>query len=89
MLVFFFLKKKTKETIINIGTGKDYTIKYYLEFIKKKLKVNTFTYYDKKKPDGTPRKLLNISLARSYGWKPKTSLEAGFNLTYREYLKIV
>jgi len=85
----FFLKKKTKETVINIGTGKDHTIKYYLEFIKKKLKVNAFTYYDKKKPDGTPRKLLNISLARSYGWKPKTSLEAGFNLTYREYLKII
>jgi len=51
--------------------------------------VNAFTYYDKKKPDGTPRKLLNISLAKSYGWKPKTSLEAGFNLTYREYLKII
>ena len=83
----FFLKKKTKETLINIGSGQDYKIKYYLNFIQKKLKVKGKIYFDKTKPDGTKRKLLDISLALSYGWKPKISLSKGFDLTYSAFLR--
>jgi GDP-L-fucose synthase len=83
----FFLKKKTKETLINIGSGQDYKIKYYLNFIQKKLKVKGKIYFDKTKPDGTKRKLLDISVALSYGWKPKISLSKGFDLTYSAFLK--
>jgi GDP-L-fucose synthase len=83
----FFLKKKTKETLINIGSGKDYKIKYYLNFIKKKLNVNAKIFFDRAKPEGTKKKLLDISLALSYGWKPKISFSEGFDLTYKSFLK--
>ena len=83
----FFLKKKTKETLINIGSGQDYKIKYYLNFIQKKLKIKEKIYFDKTKPDGTKRKLLDISVALSYGWKPKISLSKGFDLTYSAFLR--
>jgi GDP-L-fucose synthase len=83
----FFLKKKTKETLINIGSGKDYKIKYYLNFIKKKLNVKAKIFFDRAKPDGTKKKLLDISLALSYGWKPKISFSEGFDLTYKSFLK--
>ena len=85
----FFLKKKTKESLINIGSGKDYKIKYYLNFIKKKLNVNGKVFFDTEKPDGTKKKLLDISLALSYGWKPKISFSEGFDLTYKSFLKNV
>jgi len=85
----FFLNKKTKESLINIGSGKDYKIKYYLNFIKKKLNVNGKVFFDTEKPDGTKKKLLDISLALSYGWKPKISFSEGFDLTYKSFLKNV
>jgi GDP-L-fucose synthase len=85
----FFLNKRTKETLINIGSGKDYKIRYYLNFIKKKLNVKGNVFFDGAKPDGTKKKLLDISLALSYGWKPKISLSEGFDLTYKSFLKNV
>ena len=42
--------------------------------------------FDKKKPNGTPRKVLNSNLAKSYGWKSKISLRKGFELTYSSFL---
>ena len=83
----FFMKKKTKETIINIGTGKDYSIKRYVEIIskilipEKKFKIK----FDKTKPNGTPRKVLDVSLATNYGWKSKTKLEEAIQLTYKNF----
>ena len=85
----YFMNKKTKHDIINIGTGKDYTIKYYAQFISKiilpnkKIKIE----YDRSKPNGTPRKVMDISLAKKYGWKPGTSLELAVLKTYQTYLK--
>ena len=43
--------------------------------------------FDKLKPDGVPRKVLDISLAKKYGWKPKISLEDGFDITYKDFFK--
>ena len=43
--------------------------------------------FDKKYPDGTPRKVLDTSLAKKYGWKAKTSLKDGFNKTYKEFIE--
>ena len=85
-----FHEKKIKETIINIGTGKDYTIKDYANKIlskiisDKKIRIK----YDKKKPNGTPRKVLDISLAKKYGWYPKTKLNDAIIKTYDHFLKI-
>ena len=83
----FFLKKKTKETLINIGSGKDKTINEYAKFIMKELKVDLALIYDTKKPDGTPRKVMDISVAKKYGWSPKISLEEGFSKVIQSYLK--
>jgi GDP-L-fucose synthase len=83
----FFLKRHTEECLINIGIGKDKTIKQYAEFIIKKLGVKLQIKFDNKKPDGTPRKLLDVSLAKRYGWYPKISLSEGFDITYKNFLK--
>lgn len=83
----FFLKKYTKHSLINIGTGKDKTIEQYAEFIIKKLGLKIKINFDTKKPDGTARKLLDISIARKYGWFPKISLSEGFDITFRDFLK--
>jgi len=83
----FFMRKKTKETLINIGTGKDYRIKDYVNFILKKLDLKIKIKYNKSKPDGVLRKLLDVSKARKYGWTAKTSLDDGFKKTYSEFEK--
>ena len=83
----FFLKKKTKHDLINIGSGEEKTILEYCKFVIKKLNVNLKIKLDKKKPNGTPRKKLDLSLAKKYGWKSKYSLNKGFDLTYDDYLK--
>ena len=85
----FFMKKKIKQTFINIGTGKDYTIREYAFLINKiinpgkKLKIKL----DKTKPNGTPRKVLNIKLAKSYGWEAKTDIKSAVEITYKDYVK--
>jgi GDP-L-fucose synthase len=86
-LYFFYEKKKTKETLINIGTGKDFSIKYYANFLIKNLNSNVKEVkFDKSMPDGTLRKVLNISLAKSYGWRPKIGLKEGLLKTYKYFL---
>jgi GDP-L-fucose synthase len=83
----FFMRKKTKETLINIGTGKDFSIKYYANFVIRNLNANIKKInFDKSMPDGTLRKLLDVSLANSYGWKSKTSLKEGLLKTYKYFL---
>ncbi len=73
----FFLHKKTKETVINIGTSHDISIYQYAKFILKQINFNCKILLDKSKPTGTMRKLLDCSLAKNYGWKPKISLAEG------------
>lgn len=83
----FFLKKKTKKTLINIGTGIEKSINEYAKIIMKHFGVNLKIVHHKKKLTGTPRKLLDISLASKYGWKYKTSLKKGLSATIDDYLK--
>jgi GDP-L-fucose synthase len=84
----YFMNKKFKETMINIGTGKDFSINDYAKIIlslitpSKKVKIR----YDKSKPNGTPRKVMDVSLARKYGWKSKIDLKEAITLTYIDYL---
>ena len=85
----YFMNKKTQETVINIGTGKDLTIRQYadlfLKIILPKSKVRII--YDKSKPNGTPRKVMDVRLARKYGWRAKTDLKTAILKTYNSYLK--
>lgn len=81
----FFLNKKFKEPFINIGPGKDYTIDWYTRFIMNHLGVKLKIIYDKSKPDGVPRKLLDVSLAKKYGWTYKTTLKEGLSKTLIDF----
>ena len=85
----YFMNKKTKHTLINIGSGKDSSIKdfakLFLNIIAPDKKINI--KYDQSKPNGTLRKVLDISLAKSYGWKPNHDLRVQILKTYRSYLE--
>ena len=83
----FFMNKNIKDTIINIGSGKDMRIKDYVNFLIKKLEIKVKIKYDDKKPDGVFRKVLDVSVAKKYGWKSKISLEKGFDITYKDFVK--
>ena len=84
----YFMNKKIKETFINIGSGKDYSIKQYARIIinniipEKNIKIE----YDLSKPNGTPRKILDIKLTSKYGWKAKTNLNQAILETYKNFL---
>ncbi len=71
--------------IINVGTGEDITIRELSEIISKVTKFPGFTNWDTTKPNGTPRKLLDVTKIKSLGWKPKISLEEGIEKTYEWY----
>ena len=83
--VVYFINKNIKEDFINIGPGKDYSIDWYVKFIMRQLKVKLKIIYDKSKPDGISRKLLDISLAKKYGWRSKISLKKGFFNTLKDF----
>ena len=83
----YFIKKKTKESLINVGAGYDMSILNYAKFILKKINLNCKIILDKSKHDGTPRKIIDSSIAMKYGWSPKIDLNAGFDLTIKNYLK--
>ncbi len=83
----FFLNKKTKETLINVGTGEEKTIKQYISFLKKKMDYKGKIIFDKTKPNGTPRKVINSKIAMKHGWKSKITLSEGFEKTLEDFVK--
>jgi GDP-L-fucose synthase len=83
----FFMKVKTKENLINIGGGVEKKIIDHAKFIMKKLNIKKSIIFDKSKPNGTPRKILNYNIAKKYGWKPKTTLDKGFDLTLKDFIQ--
>ena len=76
-------------THLNIGTGEDLTISELADKIKNVVGFEGEIVYDSSKPDGTPRKLLDVSRIRSLGWKHKFSLEEGLKKTYEWFLNNV
>ena len=84
----YFMKKKTNETIINIGTGKDFSIRQYVKIFLDTIypNSNVVIFYDKSKPNGTPRKVMNVNLAKKYGWKAKTNIKKAINITYKDFI---
>mgnify|MGYP003134182660 FL=1 len=73
------------EDIINVGTGKDITIKDLAETIADVVGFKGEIVWDTSKPNGTPRKVLNVDKIKSLGWKPKFSLREGIQKTYDLY----
>lgn len=72
---------------VNIGTGSDLAIKDLAEMIRGIVGFEGTVLWDKTKPDGTARKLLDVSRLKALGWEPKTALEDGIRTTYEWYLK--
>ena len=85
--VIYFMNVQIKEPFLNIGIGKDYSIKWFAKFIRKQLKVKLKIEYDKSKPDGMFRKCLNVDRAKRYGWKPSNNFDNAFKITYQHFLK--
>jgi GDP-L-fucose synthase len=84
----YFLNKKTKESLINIGSGHEMSILNYAKFILKKINYNCKIVLDNSKPDGMPRKIVDSSIARSYGWLHKVELKHGLELTLKNNLSL-
>jgi GDP-L-fucose synthase len=71
---------------INIGTGEDITIADLAEMIRRIVGYEGKIVWDASKPDGTPRKRLDVARIRSLGWEPVISLEQGIRITYDWYV---
>jgi len=85
--VVFALENKLPEHLYNIGTGKDLTIKELAELIQKVVGHEGEILWDSSKPDGTPRKLMNVDRMKNAGWKASTILEEGIEATYKWFLE--
>jgi len=75
------------EKFVNIGVGHDLSIKELAEVIQKIIGYEGKLVFDTTKPDGTPRKLMDVSFLNSLGWKYKTELEEGIKIAYQDFLK--
>ena len=73
--------------IINIGVGEDTSIKELAETVKKIVGYRGELRWDTSKPDGTPRKLLDVSKLNKLGWQAKIPLEQGIKQTYEDFVK--
>lgn len=78
----FLMNNYSSSEIINVGTGEDVTIAELAEMIKETVGYKGEIIWDKTKPDGTPRKLLDVVKINKLGWKSKTSLKRGLKETY-------
>jgi GDP-L-fucose synthase len=84
---YFLMENYNEATLINIGTGEDLTIKDLALLIKKVVGFEGELTFDSTKPDGTPRKLMDVSKLHSLGWKHQVELEQGVDLAYQDFLK--
>ena len=80
-------KNEVRNTHINIGTGKDISIKELAELIKNIIGFKGELYFNTEKPDGTMKKLTDVSKLNSLGWKYKMNLESGIKEMYKWYLQ--
>ena len=71
---------------MNAGTGKELTIKELTELVAKVIGYTGDIHWDTTRPNGTPRKLLDVSKAAALGWTYKTELEEGIRLAYQDFL---
>ena len=80
------LEHEDRPPLLNVGSGVDQTIAEVAEQVRDAVGSRAAIVYDRSKPDGTPRKLLDIGLMRSLGWTPRISLAEGLRSTYRSFL---
>jgi GDP-L-fucose synthase len=83
----FLMERYDSPEIINVGCGEDVTIAELAALIADVVGFRGTLVFDRSKPDGTPRKLLDVSKMTALGWKPRTQLRDGVRVTYDWYLK--
>ena len=85
-LCVFLMNHYSGNETVNAGTGKELTIKELTELVARVVGYDGMIEWDLTKPNGTPRKLLDVSKAEGLGWKYKTELEEGIRLSYIDFL---
>ena len=85
-LCVFLMNNYSGNETVNAGTGKELTIKELTSLVAKVVGYTGKILWDTSKPNGTPRKLLDVSKAEKLGWKYKTELEDGIRMTYADFL---
>ena len=86
-LCVFLMENYSGNETVNAGTGKELTIKALTELVAKTVGYEGRIEWDTTRPNGTPRKLLDVSKAAALGWTYKTELEEGVALAYRDFLE--
>ncbi len=84
----FLMEHYNDSTLVNIGTGEDVTIKNLAAIVKQIVGFQGEIVWDSTKPDGTPRKLMDVSKLHGLGWHHKITLEDGIKLAYQDFLKL-
>ena len=85
---FFLMENYNESELVNIGTGEDVTIKNLAALVKQIVGFKGEIIWDTSKPDGTPRKLMDVSKLHGLGWHHKIALEDGIKLAYQDFLKL-
>jgi GDP-L-fucose synthase len=83
----FLMQQYDQAGIINVGTGEDVTIRELAETVRDVVHPSARLNFDASKPDGTPRKLLDVGRLNGLGWRHRTSLRSGLESTYRWFLE--
>jgi GDP-L-fucose synthase len=82
----YLMETYSDAELVNIGTGIDVTIKELAETVKEIVGFSGVIQWDRTRPDGTPRKLMDVSKLHSLGWKHKIELKEGISLAYQDFL---
>ena len=85
----YLMNNYNDSEIVNVGTGKDITIKELAYLVKDVVGFSGDIYFNSNNPDGTPRKLLDVSKLEGLGWSYKTSLREGLEKTYLDYMSLL
>ncbi|MCG9879389.1 MAG: NAD-dependent epimerase/dehydratase family protein, partial [Bacteroidia bacterium] len=84
---YMVMQNYNEKQFLNIGTGTDLSIKDLANLVKEVIGFEGEIVFNSEKPDGTPRKLMDVSKIKSIGWEPKIDLETGIKLAYEDFLK--
>ena len=84
----FLMENYNESELVNIGTGEDVTIENLAALVKQIIGFQGKIVWDTAKPDGTPRKLMDVSKLHGLGWHHKIALEGGIKLAYQDFLKL-
>ena len=86
-LCLFLMNNYSGDETVNAGTGKEITIKQLTELVAQEVGYTGKIKWDISRPNGTPRKLLDVSKAKAMGWTYRTEIEEGIRLAYRDFLE--